>query len=182
MEQVQDSGQYVYRKFMKNAISVKALPQGRSQDYSFDEKTDWVQEILDELNEDVTENDIASNENFLKVELGLLRKSDGTHGDYLILEGNVEAQYVTNCVVSGNVMTESQETEIFAAVLEKGIIKDLELEEATELFINDAEYDLYDYEFKVDLKSIIREYIFLYKNYYPKAEGVELKGNDGLEH
>ena len=173
MVQVTEHGQYEYRRFMSPEVSLKALPIDRSQDIALDENCDWLKEILDELNEESGEANLQSYETFLKLELSMKRKSHSEFGDYLILEGSVDLKYATSCVVTGDTIVESQDTEIFAAVLDKPVIKDQNLEEETEIYINDAEYDLYDYEFKVDLKSIIREYVFLNKNYYPKKEVTE---------
>jgi uncharacterized metal-binding protein YceD (DUF177 family) len=133
-----------------------------------DQTTPWLAQILDELEENA---EGPSEKRMISFRGMLEKKHKGTFKDFILLTGTVKASYATLCVSSGNPMTESLEVEVHAVYIDQVLEKDMELEEETELFINDDQYDLYYFDKKsVDLKSAISEYIFLNINHYPRLE------------
>lgn len=147
-------------------IAPIGVDQGLELD--LDQTTPWLSELLDELEEQA---DGPSPKRQIHFRGSLEKKHKGAFKEYLILTGTVSATYATLCVSSGSPMSEELEVEVHAVFIDQMLEKEMELEEETELFINDDQYDLYYFDKKsVDIKSVISEYLFLNINHYPRLE------------
>jgi uncharacterized metal-binding protein YceD (DUF177 family) len=147
-------------------IAPIGVDQGLELD--LDQTTPWLAQLLDELEEQA---EAPSQKRKISFRGTLEKKHKGAFKEYLLLTGIVSASYATLCVSTGSPMTDSLEVEVHAVFIDQALEKEMELEEETELFINDDQYDLYYFDKKsVDLKSAISEYIFLNINHYPRLE------------
>lgn len=141
-----------------------------------DQDTDWVLKILEELSEEVDlDNDSRyvkiKNPAFLNFRGTATRKNIPKFGDVLLLEGDLKARFLTNCVLSGRPMMDDLDTEVAAAFILDHLKEELGYEDEVSLYIDESEYDLYFYQGKkVDIKPVLHEYVFLNKNPYPKLK------------
>lgn len=152
---------------------VGGLGHDQGLELSVDEKTPWLSELLAELEEDVDDDfdqEVRKRPSYLKLDALLEKRHTGTYGDFFLLTGEVEGLFNTYCVSTGASIKDPIHASIRAIFLESHLEKELELEEETELFHDDSEFDLYYYDKRrIDLKAAVNEYLFLNKDPYPRA-------------
>jgi hypothetical protein len=148
------------------------IDQGIELDLN-DENTPWVAGLLSELEESLEDDfdpAVAKTPSYFKLKGVLEKKHNGTYDDFLLFTGEFQTLYNTHCVSSGASMKEELCVDVCALFLEKRLEKELELEEETEIFYDDREYDLYYFDKRqVDLKTMVHEYLYLNINPYPRA-------------
>ncbi len=157
---------------MKESFYLNTLALKLPQDLLIDEKTDWVKKILEELNEEVDSEDINGETSYLKLDLELIRDEKDALGDYLLINGEIDTQYLAYCVKTYDVIECILKTEIDAVILHKEMETKLQLDESTSLFIDDRDYEVFYYDKQIELAPVIHEFIFLNKDPYPQKEKV----------
>ena len=153
---------------------------GRNQEkyYQLDKEQDWIESLLRELNENADE---KSPQEYLEIThlnitLDLKKRFNPREGEMLLITGLVDTEYMTQCIRTLEPMREFLKIEIAACFLDtSNQEKEMYLDQ-TETFQENQMFDLYFYENKVaDLKTMIKEQIFLNYNQYPvKNDEVEL--------
>ncbi|MCY4643489.1 MAG: hypothetical protein OXB88_02630 [Bacteriovoracales bacterium] len=156
------------RSSLKSTLALHEFPVDTPLSYSLNEKVDWPKALLEELNEEVGSSERNGFSSAISIRLEALRRRGQALGDYLLLEGEVWAKYITRCIMSFEIMEEILTIPMNAVVIPRIRQRSMGLEEATIFFVDDRERDLFFYDLKVDVAEIVHEYIYLNKNPYPK--------------
>jgi len=136
----------------------------------FSDQNDWFREILKELNEDFEIGEIENSGSQILFNGFVSKVNDSRYKDVVLLSGKLHARHLALCGVSGDIIEEEIEIDIMAAFLSLEIRDKYSLQEELNIFIQNETYDLFYYEQnRLDLKSVMHEYIFLNKNPYPQA-------------
>lgn len=156
-------------RLLKPTLSVHKLPFDTPQVCWVDEKTEWVQTILKELQEgEPLLSEWKGSSPSLSLNLEVIRRSRENLKNYLTLQGTIKLNWITRCVLTYEAMEQRQEIPVRAAVIMRSYQKSMNLYDETVLFVNDREWDIFYYDKGVDVAEIIHEYIYLNKNPYPK--------------
>ena len=154
----------------KPQISLQELALNTPYRYQLSEQVDWVGELLEELNQEVEGREREQMSSFLSLNLEFTRRNQDNLQDYFTLTGDIDAQYITRCVRTYEVMEEIQRTPINAMLIAEQCQQEMGLQDETAYFIDNREWDLFTYDFQVNLLEIIHEYIYLNKNPYPSLK------------
>lgn len=155
---------------IKALANISKISMANFDEYSLDKETSWLKEILIELNANADDKDELAylDETSIELELKLKKKFKGSLGEYVIAEGNLKSEYVTQCVRTLQEMREQIEVSINSCFIDKIHEKEEAYADQLEIFDETKLYDLYFYEKKqVNLKSMIHEQVFLNMNQYP---------------
>jgi uncharacterized metal-binding protein YceD (DUF177 family) len=154
-------------------IIISKFPINSPQTYELDKSITWVRDILVELNENA-ENKLPEQyleDSFLNIHLKVEKKFKGSYGEYLILSGNLETQYFTQCVRTLEEMRDHLELDFKACILDVIHSESEELQDQIEIFIDNDLYDLHFYENRsAMIKELIHELIYLNINKYPVSD------------
>lgn len=161
---------------VQNKVSIDRLPPKKSVELSFSSQGDaFMQALLNELNEDVgleegKEELLSQSEVTFKGEI--LRTYNDKYGDFALLTGLIQAQFVTLCSQTGDSMIDEIEAEVKAVIIDQEYEERYEHQEDTTLYVNEDEYDLYYFnsDGQFELSPIFSEYCFLNKDPYPQKE------------
>lgn len=149
---------------------LSALTPGQKQNFDLDENTDWMGELLHELNEDLTSDELAEleGETFLCFEGDALRRTSGKLEDHVKFHGKLSTVYATRCVQTGKPMLDNLDVEVKMVFVDQELITRYGYEEQTSLFVDEDEYELYPInDNRFDLFEAIHEFIWLHKDPYP---------------
>ena len=158
---------------LKRELITTSLPPGQTKTFDLDEATDWVGELLAELNEELSSEELAElgDETFLTFEGEALRRTSGKLEDHVKFDGKLSCVFGTRCVRTGTPMLDNLDIEVKIVVVDEEIITRYGYEEETTLFVDEHEYELYtSKENRFDLKEAVHEFIWLNKDPYPTAE------------
>jgi len=136
-----------------------------------DERTDWLNQILDELMEDLQghHQDCSKRSIVLNAELEI--REDDQYKKLILLEGQVKVCFSAVCSKTSELIDQKLDISLKTILLNKMAQINHDLGERISLLYKNEEWDLYFYEKnQVDLYPIIHEYIFLNKNPYPGLE------------
>ena len=144
------------------------------EDYELsDEKTSWVKEILTELHDQLDPDDVYP-AGSLRLKLQISRKKSSFLGDHLIVKAEIDAKYHLPCGLTLVPLPQHMEHGINAAFLHDSQEKLPEYAEATTVFADGQEMELYFYRKGLaDIKEFIHEQIFLEVPAFPRSEQVE---------
>ena len=151
---------------MKNIFYLTQVKKNEAVTFQLNRSVLWMDEILLELEENYTENRVLDSR--IDFSGQILKKQDGKFGDYLILEGDLQAAYSTYCIKTGDPMLDTIHVGISAGILDDEIEHKFHPDEDTVL-LGDRQLDLYYYSNNCfDMQKIFHEYLFLNKNPYPQ--------------
>lgn len=163
-------------------INLIKLPMNTRYEYEFDENTDWVKNILIELNENASE---KTPEEWLK-ETNLVvfgeveKKTKPEMGEFLLVTGTIEADYATECVRTLKTMKKELDVPFKICFVDESYASSELFADADETWVDNEVYELYFYDKRmVNLQEMIHEQVFLNYDQYPvldaesKLEGVE---------
>lgn len=160
-------------KSLGEKVNIATLPPNKKLHYSLDKNTDWVKELLMELNENAksrSEEDYLM-DTFLDVELEIKKLNNPTFGDVLICNGNLKTEYVTECVRTLVEMRDHLEVEFKTCFIPDHFAEEPEYEDQTDIFIDNDVHELHFYSLKkANLKEMVHEQIYLNINQYPVAD------------
>lgn len=146
-----------------------------TDDYELDQSTEWVNELLTEL-EEPNEGEATPTPGKLALNLKIMRKALGPYGDRLLVDASFHANYHNPCVRCLAPVALELSGEVKSCFLHGAKEKDEEFQEVTTIFVENDERELYFYHKGiVDLKEMVHEHIFLDAEQFPKCEG-ECKG------
>lgn len=151
-------------------INLVKLPQNNNFQFSFDQKTDWVKDLLIELNENATD---KSSEEYLKetsLEISgeIVKKQRPDYGEYLLLEGQIKTHYATECVRTLKPMKVDLEIPVKICFIDNELAESELFNDTDEAYVENQMWDLYFYTKRlVDFKEVIHEQIFLNYEQYP---------------
>lgn len=139
-----------------------------SETYELDTKVPWVAEILNELHDQLAEDDEYP-AGSLNINMTITRKKNTHLGDHLIVRAHINARYHLPCGLTLKPLAQHMDHEIAAAFLHDSMEKYPEYEEATTVYADNDEIELYFYrKGKVDIKEFIHEQIFLEVPPFPR--------------
>ena len=164
-------------------INLIKLPLNAGFEFEFDQNnTDWVKNILIELNEKATD---KSPEEWLKetnlVVFGTIeKKSKPEMGEFLLLTGTIEADYATECIRTLKPMKKELDVPLRICFVDESYATSELFADADETWVDNEVYELYFYQKRiVNLQETIHEQVFLNYDQYPvldadsKLDGVE---------
>lgn len=145
-----------------------------------DEKSPWLSEILVELHEQLDEEDVYP-KGSLKLKLEITRKKNTYLGDHLIVKAQINASYHLPCGLTLDPLPQHMALNVNAAFLHESQEKQPEYAEATTVFADGEEMELYFYrKGMADIKEFIHEQIFLELPAFPRSTTSD--DADGLEN
>lgn len=171
---------------IKASMNLAKLPTDKMTKFVLSKNTDWAEELLAELNENVAsrspEDYIANSD--IEITIEICKRYKGSVGEYVLCKGQISATYFTECVKSLKEMQDSVECEFTACYIDYALEGSPEYAEQVEIFMDGSVWDLHFYENrKVDLKEMIHENLYLNINAYPSVEDADSpsEDNDGGE-
>lgn len=163
-------------------INLIKLPQNTTFEFELDQETDWVRNILMELNENASE---KSPEAYLQDTAILIRgeitkKNKTEMGEYVTIKGMIESDYVTECVRTLKPMTVQLDVPFKICYIDEALANTELFENVDETYVDNDVYEIYFYNNRtIDFEEMIHEQVFLNYDQYPvldaesKLEGIE---------
>lgn len=151
-------------------INLIKLPSNAAFEFEFDQDTEWVRDILIELNENATD---KTPEMYLKetqlVLLGEVEKKNSLEmGEYLLVKGQIEADYATECVRTLKPMKIELTIPFKIVFIDESLATSDLFAEIDETWVENDTYEIYFYNKRtVNFQEMIHEQIFLNYNQYP---------------
>lgn len=160
------------QKYEKMApqLSLIKIPVNITTEFELNKTTDWVGEILNELNENATDKTPeAYFENTMLDIFGEMTKKDKPDmGEFLLLKGHIEATYETECVRTLKPMRMDLDIPFKVCFIDETLAETELFKDMDETWVENEVYELYFYTKRtVDFKEMIHEQIFLHYNQYP---------------
>ena len=135
-----------------------------------DEKTPWVEEILTELHDQLDPEDTYP-AGSLHLKLTISRKKSSFLGEHLIVRAQINATYHLPCGLTLVPLYQHMCHSVNAAFLHDSQEKLPEYAEATTVFAENEEMELYFYrKGQADIKEFIHEQIFLEVPAFPRSK------------
>ncbi len=167
---------------MTTKINTQIDPQVPVSKYSHDiieeyelssEKTPWLQEILKELHEQLDEEDVYP-AGSLHLDMKITRKKNTLLGDHLVVRAKINAKYHLPCGLTLVPLPQHMDHQVNAAFLHDSQEKQPEYAEATTVFADGEEMELYFYRKGLaDINEFIHEQIFLEVPAFPRSQRAE---------
>lgn len=159
-------------KTINSSIKLTKLPMDQDINYSLNPTdNEWLDEIRVELEEKAMEHDPDDEIMWpatTNVELKLKRKHNHTYKDHLLISGKINVTYQTHCVKCLEAMKLSDKHSFDACFIPQIFEKTPEYEDATHIYTNEQEYELYFYSKGiVDIQELCHEHIFLTLDHFP---------------
>lgn len=146
------------------------------------DNTDWVREFLMEMNENATE---KTPEEYLEdtsifISGQIEKKNKPDMGEFLLVTGEIQADYVTECVRTLKPMTVELDVPFKVIFVDEELATSELFAEIDETYVENDVYEIYFYNKRtVEFQEMLHEQIFLNYNQYPvvdadsKIEGVD---------
>lgn len=150
--------------------------------FELDQETDWVREFLIEMNENATEKTPEQNleDTAIFISGEIEKKNKPDMGEFLVVKGTIEADYVTECVRTLKPMTVQLDVPFKVVFIDESLATSELFEGIDETYVENDVYEIYFYNNRtVDFQEMLHEQIFLNYNQYPvldadsKLEGVD---------
>lgn len=153
--------------------------------FELDQETDWVREFLIEMNENATEKSpeayLEETAIFISGEMEKKNKTD--MGEFLLVKGTIEVDYVTECVRTLKPMTVQLDVPFKVVFIDEALATTELFEGLDETFVENDVYEIYFYNKRtVDFQEMLHEQIFLNYDQYPVLDAEsKLTGVDSEE-
>jgi uncharacterized metal-binding protein YceD (DUF177 family) len=163
-------------------INLIKLPANHLISFELDPDTDWVREFLLEMNENATEKSPEAylEETSILISGELEKKNKTDLGEFLLVKGTIEADYVTECVRTLKPMTVQLDVPFKVVFVDEALASTELFAEIDETYVENDVYEIYFYTKRtVEFKDMLHEQIFLNYNQYPvldadaKLDGVD---------
>ena len=150
--------------------------------FELDQETDWVREFLIEMNENATEKtpEAYLEDTAIFISGDIEKKNKPDMGEFLVVKGTVEVDYVTECVRTLKPMTVQLDVPFKVVFIDESLATTELFEGIDETFVENDVYEIYFYNNRtVELQEMLHEQIFLNYDQYPvldadsKLEGVD---------
>lgn len=172
----------IENKHIAPKINLIKLPANQAFPFELDAETDWVKEFLLEMNENATEKSPEAylDETAIFISGEIEKKNKPDMGEFLLVKGTIEADYVTECVRTLKPMTVQLDVPFKVIFVDEELATSELFAEIDETYVENDVYEIYFYNKRtVDLQEMLHEQIFLNYNQYPvldadsKLEGVD---------
>lgn len=163
-------------------INLIKIPVNTAYEFELTQETDWVKEILLEMNENATEKTPEGylDETSLLITGEIEKKTKNDMGEYLLVKGLIQADYVTECVRTLKPMTIELDVPFKICFIDEALSTSELFADLDETYVDNDVYELYFYSKRmVAFKDMIHEQVFLHYDAYPvldaeaKLEGVD---------
>lgn len=163
-------------------INLIKLPANTRYEFDLDQSTDWVRDILIELNENATEKSPEEylEETSLYISGEIEKKNKPEMSEYLLVSGNIEAEYVTECVRTLKPMKVELNVPFKICFLDETLATTELYSDQDETYVDNDIYELYFYNKRtVNFQEMIHEQVFLNYEQYPVLDAdCKLEGLD----
>jgi uncharacterized metal-binding protein YceD (DUF177 family) len=151
-------------------IQLMKLPMNTSYEFFFDKETDWVKDLLVEMNENASykrpEN--LLNETTLVIQGQLQRKNKMEYSEYLLATGTIAAEYATECVRTLRPMKVKLEIPFKVCFIDESLSSTELFADLDETYVDNDVYEIYFYTKRtIQFQEMIHEQIYLNYNQYP---------------
>ena len=157
---------------LESSVHVNKYSQDIIEDYELDNlKTPWINDLVVELEE---ENDDEANYPKAKMEIKaqITRKTNSLLNDHLVVRAQLKADFHFPCGRCLFPLAQNLDLNLSAAFLHDSQEKLPEYAEATTVFADGQEMELYFYRKGIaDLKEFIHEQIYIEVEPFPKCVG-----------
>jgi uncharacterized metal-binding protein YceD (DUF177 family) len=163
-------------------INLMKLPLNTGLEFELDQETDWVREILRELNENATEKkpEAYLQETSLLIRGTITRKQKPDLQEYVTIKGTIEADYATECIRTLRPMTMQLDVAFKVAFIDEALSETELFKDIDETYIDNEVMDVYFYNNRtIEFQEMLHEQVFLNYEQYPvldadcKLDGVE---------
>lgn len=166
-------------------INLLKLPANNPIEFEYDADTDWVREFLMEMNENATEKSPEAylDETSIFISGQIEKKNKNDMGEYLLVKGTIQADYVTECVRTLKPMTVELDVPFKVIFVDETLATSELFAEIDETYVDNDVYEIYFYSKRtVDLQEMLHEQIFLNYDQYPVLDAdSKLDGIDSEE-
>lgn len=159
-------------------IALIKLAANNRYEFTLDQSTDWVAEILAELNEHA-EKGIDLSPTSLTITGEIEKKDKSDMGEYLLVEGTIEAHYSTECVRTLKPMNMDLVVPFKICFVDEALQNTEMFEDQDEVWTDNEMYQLYFFTKRtVQFRDMIHEQLFMNYEQYPildadsKLEGI----------
>ena len=141
------------------------------EEYDLDESTNWVKELLVELEEE-NDTDVSFPSASMNIHCTITSKTDRILNEHFILTASLDASFHLPCIRCLHPLKQEMKLELLAAFLHETKEKIPEYQESTTVFADGKEMELYFYgKSTLQIKEFFHEQIFMEVNQFPKCEG-----------
>jgi uncharacterized metal-binding protein YceD (DUF177 family) len=151
-------------------INLIKIPANTKFTFEFDQSTDWVKELLLEMNEKATDKkpEVYLNETYLKITGELEKKNKADLNEVLIVTGHIESEYATECVRTLKPMKMQLNLDFKVCFVDEGLANSEEYGEIDETYVDNDVYEIYFYNKRTaDFQEMLHEQIYLNYDQYP---------------
>ena len=151
-------------------ISLIKLPNNTPFEFDFDQDTDWVGEILLELNENASDKtpEMYFKETSLVITGEVEKKTNAEMNEFLLIRGQVDAHYSTECVRTLKPMKIDLTVPFKVCFVDETLATSELFADIDETWVENDTYEIYFYTKRtVNFQEMIHEQIFLNYNQYP---------------
>jgi uncharacterized metal-binding protein YceD (DUF177 family) len=139
-------------------------------EFEIDQNTDWVKDILKEMNENATDKtpDAYLAETNLVIFGEIEKKNKPDMNEFLLAKGHIEADYVTECVRTLKPMKMQLNVPFKICFVDETLATTELFANLDETWIENDTYEIYFYNKRtIDFQEMIHEQIYLNYNQYP---------------
>jgi uncharacterized metal-binding protein YceD (DUF177 family) len=163
-------------------INLLKLAANNTMEFEFDQETDWIRDMLLELNENASDKTPQEwmKETSLVVFGELTKKNKPDLGEFVVVKGTIEATYATECVRTLKSMKLDLDVPFKIAFIDQSLSETELFKDIDETYVDNDVYEIYFYDKRtIDFQEMVHEQIFLNVDQYPvldadsKLEGVD---------
>ena len=151
-------------------INLIKLPLNNTFEFEFDQTTDWVREILIEMNENATDKtpEAYLSETSLVIHGEIEKKNNLEMNEFLLVRGTVEADYATECVRTLKPMKIHLNVPFNVCFVDESLATTELFAEIDETWVENGTYEIYFYNKRTaNFQEMVHEQIFLNYDQYP---------------
>jgi uncharacterized metal-binding protein YceD (DUF177 family) len=151
-------------------INLIKLPLNAPIEFELDASSEWVKEILVELNENATDKtpEAYLQETTISIYGDVEKKNSTEMGEFLLFRGTVTATYATECVRTLKPMKVDLEVPIKTCFVDESFATSELFAEIDETWVENDVFELYFYNKRtIQFQEMLHEQIFLHYNQYP---------------
>lgn len=151
-------------------VNILLLKPNEESVYKLNKSQDWLEGLLNELNDKVsertTEQYLADSE--INLDITLKRVHHQPFGNVLICRGHLEVSFFTECVRTLKEMKDEISIDFKACFIPNHFAEDEEYEDLDETFVDNDVHEVHFSENNIaNLKEMTHELIYLNINQYP---------------
>jgi uncharacterized metal-binding protein YceD (DUF177 family) len=151
-------------------INLIKLPSNHPILFELDAETDWVREFLIEMNENASDKtpEAYLEETSIFISGDMEKKNKTDLGEFLLVKGTIEVDYVTECVRTLKPMTVQMDVPFKIIFVDEALATTELFEGIDETYVENDVYEIYYYNKRsVEFQEMLHEQIFLNYNQYP---------------